>query len=225
MAKTTPRFLSKYAKVSFAQQGEDLVLRRILFRMLKVPLDYKGFYLDIGAYHPEKDSITRFLYDEEWRGICVDISENTINLFREERPRDRLVCAAAGESKGELTAYFLPGVISVQNTCDVATAEKMRSKGYELSERRVPVLTANEIMQLNAPEEDGIDFLNIDVEGFEISVLRGLDFDKYKPRVVALEIHSGSVDCALKTEVAEYLANKGYKCVACCVITYFFVRR
>ncbi len=224
MNKTTPRVLSKYAKISFAQQGEDLVLNRIFFRMLKMPLDYKGFYLDIGAYHPEKDSISRFLYDIEWRGICVDISENTINLFRKERPRDILVCAAAGESRGELTAYFLPGVISVQNTCDLATAEKMRRKGYNLLEKKVPVLTANQIMQLNSPEQNSIDFLNIDVEGFEISVLRGLDFEKYKPKVVALEIHSDDIISAFKTEVAEFLMNRGYKCVACCVITYFFVK-
>ena len=53
--------------------------------------------------------------------------------------------------------------------------------------------------------------------------MKGLDFKLFKPRVISVEIHAESVEEALVTDVAKYLISKGYKCVACNVITYFFI--
>ncbi|RJY08334.1 hypothetical protein [Aurantiacibacter aquimixticola] len=51
-----------YAKVSYGQQGEDLVLDRISRVMLGMdPAETRGPYLDIGAYHPKAHSTTALL--------------------------------------------------------------------------------------------------------------------------------------------------------------------
>jgi len=70
-----------------------------------------------------------------------------------------------------------------------------------------------------------VDVLNIDVEGLELRVLKGLDFKKYRPRVIVIEIHANSVEEALASEVAAYLKAQGYYCVGSTVITYFFIAK
>lgn len=214
---------SEFAVASYAQQGEDRVLERILTRMLKLENEYKGRYVDIGAYHPEKFSITKFLYDEGWRGVCVDINPHTCKLFEEQRPRDVSICAAIGEHEGEVEAYYVAGVMSVMNTCDERTAERMRSKGRKVVSRIIPALTFDTIMHNHWLEGEPIDFVNIDVEGYEMAVLNGIRFDKYSPKIIAIEIHAPDMEAALQTDVAKLLKSKGYSAVACCVITYFFI--
>ena len=68
-----------------------------------------------------------------------------------------------------------------------------------------------------------IDLLTIDVEGFELKVLKGLNFDKYKPCVIVVEfldleankweIPYNNLDNVLKSEIYSFLINKNYKLV------------
>ena len=68
--------------------GEDIFIRRF-FKNEK-----KGFYVDIGCYHPIKGSLTYYLFKEGWLGLNVDISKTSIDLFNIARKRDiNLNCA------------------------------------------------------------------------------------------------------------------------------------
>ena len=49
--------------VSWAQNGEDIVLRRAL-RDVAI-----GVYIDVGAADPDRDSVTKLFYDMGWHGI------------------------------------------------------------------------------------------------------------------------------------------------------------
>ncbi len=61
-------------KISYAQNFEDLILMGIL---REIP---NGFYVDVGANHPEQDSVTKIFYDKGWSGI--NIEPNTV-LYNE----------------------------------------------------------------------------------------------------------------------------------------------
>ncbi len=52
--------------VSYAQNGEDVVLARVFGDRRA------GFYVDVGAGHPVVDSVTKHFYDLGWRGINVE---------------------------------------------------------------------------------------------------------------------------------------------------------
>src|SRR5579875_3806216 len=52
--------------VSYAQNFEDVMLRRALQDIAC------GFYVDIGAADPDADSVTRWFYEQGWRGINVE---------------------------------------------------------------------------------------------------------------------------------------------------------
>ena len=210
-------------KTSYSDQGEDVVLDRVLWHVAKHKWDKPGFYLDIGAHHPTKGSVTKRLYDRGWRGVCVDMDQNSIDLFAEQRPEDIAVRAAAAETDGELTGYYVASGTSLFHTCDPVEAERLRGK-YEVREERVPALSATSIMDLHAPGKS-VDFLNIDVQRLEMDVLQGIDFTRYAPKVLAVEIHTDSIDKMLTSEVSGYLRYQGYKPVASCVITSFWYRK
>ena len=216
--------MAKNYKVSYADQGEDMVLTRVLKQCAKFRPGQKGFYLDIGAYHPVQRSVTKRLYDAGWSGICIDISRESIRLFEEHRPRDIAVCAAAGRERGEITAYYLEDDISILNTTDPAEAARLIKSGAKIREDKVPVKTVDEIMDEHAPATK-IDVMNIDVQRTELDVLAGISCDRYAPTVIAVEIHTSSIDAALQTPIAGFLRYQGYVPVASCVITMFWYRK
>lgn len=204
--------MKRFGLVSYAQQGEDLTLDRILVRKLGVDLTtYRGVYVDAGAYHPISHSTTFLLYLRGWRGLCVDLSEESCALVRQIRPRDTVVHAAIASKRG--TLYSRDGV-SLINAAHDTRAEGMRP---------VPADTMANIMRQTGFDVE-IDYLNIDVEGAELATLETLDFETTGPKVISVEIHAQDIPSALRTDVAVFLLENGYHCVACNVISYFFLR-
>ena len=213
-------FTSKlHRKISFAQQGEDLVLDRILTRKLRLPREYRGIYVDIGAYHPVQHSVTSSLYLPGWHGLAVDASSVTQKLFNRIRPRDKFVqCVVGGESKSEVNFYIKEGEdgdLSLINT-------KYPDDKTKYTEVVTKQININEI--LSAESVSFVDFMNIDIEGAELEVLTTLDFDTYSPKVICVEIHEVDIVTALETDVARYLFSKGYVCVGSTVISFFFTK-
>ena len=62
-------------KKSYSLLGEDIFLNKY-FNNQK-----KGFYIDVGCYHPISGSNTYLLYKKGWRGMNFDISKLSIDLF------------------------------------------------------------------------------------------------------------------------------------------------
>jgi hypothetical protein len=67
--------------------------------------------------------------------------------------------------------------------------------------------------------EHDFDFLNIDLEGHDYEVLKNINFDKYKPKLVCVEILEKSKD---KNNIFKFLENRGYVFIKKCEISYFF---
>ena len=61
--------------VSYAQHGEDVIIWRALGERAA------GFYVDVGAFHPRYDSVTRALYARGWRGINIEPQPDRIAEF------------------------------------------------------------------------------------------------------------------------------------------------
>ena len=95
----------------FGEFGEDILINRF-FRKKD-----NGFYVDIGCYHPTKGSLTYYLYKKGWRGLNVDLSKVSIDLFKLARPKDYNIHAAVTDFDGE-TQFFENGMINQQNTLE-----------------------------------------------------------------------------------------------------------
>jgi FkbM family methyltransferase len=204
-----------YQVVSFAQQGEDLILNRIFERRLgENPRKKAGFYMDVGAFHPISHSISYGLYKFGWSGVCVDISKDTCALVKKFRPRDHVFHCAVGEADADRNAVSVER-LSLVNQADHDVAG--RSADSLINSRSISSI-------LSEVEKAGrVDYLNIDIEGAELAALEGLDFHTYRPRVISIEIHAKDICSALDTDVARKLLGEGYLPVGCAAITYFFV--
>ena len=88
--------------ISYAQNFEDVMIARLF------DAEYRGFYVDIGAAHPDFLSVTRHFYDQGWSGINVEPTFRFYPLLCEARHRDTNLQCAIGNSPGLATFYEIP---------------------------------------------------------------------------------------------------------------------
>ncbi|HEV3410506.1 MAG TPA: FkbM family methyltransferase [Chthoniobacterales bacterium] len=164
--------------ITYAQNFEDVMLER-LFRDQRT-----GFYVDAGAGSPIVHSVTKWFYDRGWSGINIEPQPNFFSALARERPRDITLNCGVGARSGE--AVFYDHAIREWSTFDPELAHHSPRGLYSVVERTVPIRTLTDII-----EEHGagrvIDFLKIDVEGFESEVLRGLELSHHRPAVILVE--------------------------------------
>ena len=143
-----------------------------------------GFYIDVGCYHPIRLSNTKFLYDKGWRGINIDISKKSIDLFKIARKKDINLNVGIGNKIGESEAYFQKDLFH-SNTFVYSHAEKVLDK---YTKKKINVYTLNSVIENNAGNKK-IDFLDIDCEGTDLEVLEGLDLNKHEIDLISIEMH------------------------------------
>jgi FkbM family methyltransferase len=162
---------------SYAQNFEDVVLWRALGHI------QNGFYLDIGAQDPVIDSVSLAFHEKGWRGIHVEPVPHYANLLREHRPGDTIVQAVVSDAHALATFYQIAdtGI----STADAHIAAQHRRHGFEVVETSVPSVTLAALFELCGERE--IQWLKIDVEGFERQVLSSWGDAPARPWVVVVE--------------------------------------
>jgi FkbM family methyltransferase len=163
--------------ISYAQNFEDVMLWRALSHV------NNGFYIDVGANDPTTDSVTRVFYENGWHGINIEPIESHFRDLQKHRPRDINIKSAAGCREGEIDLW----------ECDVrgwATADKHVVKqhleqGHQGVFHKVSVVPLSKVCGefVSGP----IHFLKIDVEGLEVDVLQGMDFERFRPWIALIE--------------------------------------
>src|SRR3989338_10792245 len=158
-----------YAKQSYSQCGEDL----ILFHLCRaISLD-KPTYLDIGAYHPFHISNTALFYELGSRGVNVEPNPEASKLFQKYRSQDINLTAGVSDSAKVMTYYCFN--IATLNTFSKKEADKCIREGYLLEDRKkIPVTTLQKII---SEQCHGVmpDILLIDAEGSERKIIQSLE--------------------------------------------------
>lgn len=160
--------------LSYAQNGEDVVLRRVFADRPT------GFYLDVGACDPVEDNVTQYFYELGWRGVNIEPDVRLHARLVAARPRDVNLCIVIGGS--ETTVPFYPSSTRGHGTVIAAIAAARKTTITET----VRQTTLTRVMAEYAPSE-GIDFLKVDVEGSEANVLASADWRAVRPLVVLVE--------------------------------------
>ena len=165
------------AITSYAQNFEDVML----WRAFKDKVD--GFYIDVGANHPEIDSVTKSFYEKGWSGINIEPVENEFELLLNQRDRDINLNAAVGSVSGRMPLFTFPG--TGLSTLDPNNAGANAAAGHAMHEREIDILTLTDIFKQHVTRT--VDFLKIDVEGWERDVLLGADFQAFRPTIILVE--------------------------------------
>ena len=207
-----------FGRISYSQEGEDMVLARILAEMSVG----KGFFVDIGAHHPTRYSNTYYFYRRGWRGINVDALPGTKRLFSRMRPRDITIECGVGSQPGVMTyfAFDEPAL----NTFSAPEAERKNRAPYHIVETfQIPVVTLQQILKEHLPDDTDIDFMTIDAEGFDHEIVASNDWAKYRPRVLLVELLTTELGQLDVHPTAKFLCENGYRIIAKTFNTFFFV--
>jgi len=202
-----------FCKRSFSTKGEDLLINSILLNI------QNGFYVDVGAHHPFRFSNTHLLYKRGWKGINIDANSKSIQLFNRYRKKDINVLNAISDKEEKETLY--KNEFGATNTL---LKEKYQLKPESYIEKMdVITKTLTGVLQTYIPEQERIDFLNVDVEGYDYKVLNSFPWEKYTPYLICVEDLDFQPDNPHKSYIYKFLIKKNYKYVAFIPFTLFFI--
>jgi len=191
-------FNRKGANFSFAQAGEDLILQRIF---LGVP---KGFYVDVGAYHPYKLSNTYLFYLNGWRGINIEPRPDSKKIFDKIRPEDINLEIGVAENSGIANYHmFKENTLNQFEFVDSTIHEIQRNQVI-----KIQVEPLAEVFERYIGNQGNIDFITIDTEGAEYQVLKSNNWMDFTIKVILVE---QNVKNRTFHEVADLLKSKGYE--------------
>ena len=163
--------------ISYAQNFEDVYIARAFSEVTE------GFYVDLGAYHPEHDSVTNHFYKAGWTGINVEPGP-TFETFA-CRTRDLNLNIAVAAEDGEAVFFY--------HEADPGTSTLLTSLQRQLVGRvgrrreiRTPCLSLDRILQTYASGRH-IHFLKIDIEGAEREVIEATDWELHRPELLVIE--------------------------------------
>ena len=184
---------------------------------LKKQAGAKGFYVDIGAFHPTLFSNTKYFYDIGWNGINIDANPASIVEFNKSRERDINISCGVSDEYGELDYYYFGEgyTINTFNKEQAHEFEKVFNKKV-IEIKKIPVEPINKILEKHCTVGQHIDFITIDVEGFEMRILQSFDFGKYAPDyflVEDLEYQNKNIQAFKKGVLYKFLKSKGYNVV------------
>ncbi len=205
-------------RLSYSQEGEDLVLARILQNFECT----NGFFVDIGAHHPTRFSNTFYFYSRGWRGINVDAMPGTKKLFDRMRSRDITIECGIGAEQG-LLKYFSFNESALNTFSESEAIRKNVDPYYIINTLLIPVVTLKQILDDHLPKGTQIDFMTIDAEGFDHDIVSSGDWCKYRPRVLLLELLNTEIQGLENHPTAALLKSHNYRAIAKTYNTCFFV--
>ena len=144
-----------------------------------------GFYIDVGAGKPNDDSVTKVFYDLGWRGINIEPHPENFHLLDKERKRDINLNIGIA-NKNDTRPFYL---LKTNNSWGLSSFDELCIQGLSVEDYDKISIKTKRLTNVIDDFADNriIDFLKIDVEGYEYEVLSSINFEKYKPRIVVIE--------------------------------------
>ncbi len=212
--------LSLQKQVSYAQCGEDLIVD-----FVARALNLKSLtYLDIGTNHPRAINNTYFFYQKGCSGVCIEPDPGLCKKIKRSRPRDTVYNAGIGIDDRTYAEFYLM-TESTLNTFSRPEAERFSTFGHQKIESilQVPLLKINKVIQDHfgtCPH-----FISIDTEGWDLDILRTLNFQEYRPVIFCIETltyDENKKEQKLK-DVIKFMQDKNYMVYADTYINTIFV--
>lgn len=197
-------FIYKRYNISFSKSGDDIQLMKLIKN------HSPGLYVDIGSWHPVKASNTYFFYLRGWKGICIDPNPELIDLYTKFRPKDLFLNCALGDSTENLNYYMLSEKYTSMNTLDYDFIVKHQLENEIKEIKNIPVYNLEKVLEKHVSAADRLDFFDIDVEGYDLEVLKTNNWNRFRPKVIVIETDI-SIHEDVKSPITEYLTQQKYR--------------
>lgn len=195
----------------FAQNGQDYFLDNYVFEGKT-----NGYFVDIGTFEPIFDNATYFFEKNRgWRGVAIEPQKAHVAAWKNNRATP-IVNAAASIENG--TSQFVvvthPTVMNYNAWSGLETTlanEKIEQLPVGAERNLIETATVSVSHVLQEQGVKRVDFLSIDVEGHELEVLKGIDFDTYDIKCIVIE---NDILPEGDPIIQKYILDKGYRYVA-----------
>jgi FkbM family methyltransferase len=174
----------------YAQFGEDKILNEIFKKKF-------GICIEVGGFDGITGSNTYFFEKLGWRSIVIEPMPDFCERIKNSRNCE-VIEIAASDKAGEVEFYVAAGVetLSTLQKDDEHFARIKSLSDKEIKKIIVKTERLDDILLKRGIAD--IDFITIDVEGHEMSVLSGMSFDKISPRILIIEDNSFGGDTKVK---------------------------
>lgn len=213
------RTLEPSARLSYSLAGEDLCLRSFFHRHAT------GYYVDVGCSVPKHISNTFQFYRSGWKGLCIDANGKLTQDWMKIRPRDTFVHAAISDEVMEVEYKMYSS--SEFNTINPTGAADTLSGGPGprlVDTARMTSRTLTSIFEEQTVPER-FEFMNIDVEGLDLQVLRSLDLSRWRPELICIETHEFDPLAPAGSPLVTFCDSAGYEFCGYLKLNAFFKHR
>jgi len=174
-----------------AEGDVDIYVRQTFF-----PVQNSGVFVDVGAASPNFLSISALYRTLGWTVIAVE--PNPVFCEQHRKLGHEVLQYACGDHDEENVEFnivdshgarYENGNVSFESFSSLAIKDAYKTIRMDLDIKKINVnlRRLDTILAAHAPDVDHIDILSVDVEGWELEVIAGLDLEKFKPRVMIIE--------------------------------------
>lgn len=209
LAKKILKFISGYFSESFVRKLSYFLikLRGGYFSLNKLDKQLEqyvnfdnGFFVELGANDGiQQSNSLYFEMKRNWRGVLVEPTPHNFLLCKKQRSiENNFFCNAcvSFDYKDKYVDIRYANLMSISENLDLDLEDKEEHllsgkkhlSSYEdiFSFGAVAATLTSILEKSNAPKV--IDFLSLDVEGAELEVLKGIDFNKYSFKYMLVEV-------------------------------------
>lgn len=174
-----------------------------------------GFYVDIGANDGITFSNTKVMEDYRWGGYCVEPDCEMFKKLQQNR-KSINVNAALSDKNGKAKFLKISGKAQMLSGLTDLYAEEHKDRirreveinGDQMEEIEIDTITFDELLR-DIPDGKVIDFVSIDTEGSELTILKSIDFKRWNISVLAVENNY------VTDEMRDYMKEQGYSIREC----------
>jgi FkbM family methyltransferase len=172
-----------------------------------------GIFVEVGANDPVTGSQTWLLEQNGWHGVLVEPLAALCDRLRQRKNSQVFqVACSSPEMEGEMNL-----LIAAHDGASTLQKQRDTHGTNFIGTERVKVTTLDKVLQSAGVAR--VDFLSLDVEGHEIEVMRGLDFEKFKPALILIE------DGVRDLSKHNFLKSRDYKLVKRTTLNNWYVPR
>lgn len=189
-----------YLRETYSQYGEDLMIAAALATR---DVGVRANYIDIGANHPIEISNTYLLYRNYGAcGVLFEADPERIEELNLVRPRDKIINAAISNSHDETA------ILHIANATECSSLRPELAEGIEGLEfpKKLTVPNLHVAAAFEQHWRDPVHLLSVDIEGMDFPVLQAIDWNKYRPWIVCVEVSPR----AIRRELATFMGAQGY---------------
>ncbi len=173
-----------------------------------------GIMVEVGSAGPEFLSQSKPFRDIGWRCICIDPNPEFAKMHRDVG-NEIYEYACSYEDKNDVNFEMVTqpiNGITYESFSSIEVNERLALSGYSNGKKDLSINTIKvNVRKLDTILEEAkvskIDYVIVDVEGWELNVMRGFTPSKYQPKVIVLE--NAFIDTY--QEFNAYMSDLGYE--------------